>query len=90
MTDTVKSWIEMRRTAVDSRKELGSGWTVDDAYAEFPRALNALEQVLELHKPLGYIGRDGETVWDECEHCHGAGWPCETVEAIEGATRQAV
>ena len=56
---------------------------VVDAHNIFPRALNALEAVIELHKPLGYIGRDGETVWDECEHCHGSGWPCETVEAIE-------
>ena len=56
-----------------------------DAHNMFPRALTALEAVIELHKPLGYIGRDGETVWDECEHCYGAGWPCETVEAIEGA-----
>lgn len=84
MTDTVKSWIEMRRTAVDSRKELGSGWTVDDAYAEFPRALNALEQVLELHQRKTAF--DGEL--DYCGICvesEGASWPCSTAKAIEGA-----
>ena len=61
---------------------------VDAHNVTVPRALSALNKVLELHKPLGYIGRDGETVWDECEHCYGSGWPCETVEAIEGAINE--
>ena len=59
-----------------------------DSHNMFHRALDALSAVIELHKPLGYIGRDGETVWDECEHCHGSGWPCETVQAIEGAINE--
>ena len=84
MTDTVKAWIEERRAA----RVPNSTLSVSDAHNNLPRALDALNAVLELHKPLGYIGRDGETVWDECEHCHGSGWPCETVEAIEGAINE--
>ena len=43
MSDTVKSWIEERREARMCR---GTNYT--DAYKNLPRALNALEQVLEL------------------------------------------
>lgn len=32
------------------------------------------------HRPIGYIDRDGEMVWDECETCTGQGWPCETAQ----------
>lgn len=80
----VEAWIEERRAIQGS----GVPFADRDSRAQFSRALNALEAVIELHKPLGYIGRDGETVWDECEHCHGSGWPCETVEAIEGAINE--
>ena len=70
---------------VHSIRHHGNTGFILDAHNMFPRALDALSAVIELHKPLGYIGRDGETVWDECEHCYGSGWPCETVQAIEGA-----
>lgn len=84
MTDAVKSWIEERRGIYAKR------WVERDAWAEaardwqanFPRALNALEQVLELHKP-------NET--GECPHCghdfqgNAIEWPCATVQAAEGA-----
>ena len=87
MTDSIKSWIEERRDFHRNRWVERESWSeaVRDWHQNFPRALDALNAVLELHKPLGYIGRDGETVWDECEHCYGSGWPCETVQAIEGA-----
>ena len=41
-----------------------------------PKALTAIRAVLELHKPLGSP--------PDCTGC-GDIWPCETVEAIEGA-----
>ena len=84
MSDTVKSWIAARRKVLKERVSP----TGSDIRDNLPRTLNALESVIELHKPIGYIGRDGETVWDECEHCHGSGWPCETVQAIEGAINE--
>ena len=49
---------------------------VDAHNVTVPRALDALNKVLELHKPLGSP--------PDCTGC-GDIWPCETVEAIEGA-----
>ena len=52
-----------------------------DAHNMLPRALNALEQVLELHVK-GYETA-GASWCSECE----TKWPCSTVQAIEGAIR---
>lgn len=77
----VKSWIEERRSA---RNRHGSGV---DAHDNFPRALDALEQVLELHQRKTAF--DGNL--DYCGICvesEGAYWPCATVQAIEGAINE--
>ena len=61
---------------------------VADAHNMFPRALDAIEAVLKVHTPIevnhAFKGRT-----NVCEQCSEdrlyALWPCETVEAIEGA-----
>ena len=60
-----------------------------DAHNMFPRALNALEQVLELHKPK-YLVSGGEWIPGYCKECysHDWAWPCATVQAIEGAINE--
>lgn len=72
MTDTVKAWIEERRAA----RVPNSTLSVSDAHNNLPRALNALNKVLELHKP--------DSVFGDCLRCHEQ-YPCPTVQAIEGA-----
>ena len=54
MTDTVKAWIEERRAA----RVPNSTLSVSDAHNMFPRALNALEAVLEV---LDAGVRDGDS-----------------------------
>lgn len=79
MTDnTIKSWIEERRAALAHVLKHPH----PDPAAEWAQtALNALEAVIELHKP-NEIG--------ECPHCghdsQGSAieWPCPTVQAIGG------
>ena len=88
MTDTAKAWIDLRQEAINRRSEPDSDWTVDDSYHELPRALNALEKVLDVHTRISVEHAVyGHT--DVCGQCSEdrmfALWPCETVEAIEGA-----
>lgn len=83
MTDTARSWIEERRGIHTTAAE--GQWL--DAYMNLPRALSALEQVLELHQRKTVF--DGEL--DYCGICvesEGAFWPCSTVRAIEGAINE--
>lgn len=61
-----------------------------DAHNTFPRALDALSAVLELHKPFEWSF--GYEPIKSCRACAGFGaaqdnaeWPCATVQAIEGA-----
>ena len=81
MTDTVKAWIEERRAA----RVPNSTLSVSDAHNNLPRALTALEQVLELHT---------ESKWGFCTQCMNRGehdwmqavlWPCPTVQAVQTA-----
>ena len=59
-----------------------------------PRALTALEQVLELHRPEAF--EDGYSMQSGfmCESCYDPDknewveWPCATVQAIEGAINE--
>ena len=59
---------------------------VVDAHNMFPRALTALEQVLELHRRAVDIFEPAEF----CAACstdkRTVAWPCATVQAIEGET----
>lgn len=80
MTDTAKPWIEERRAA----RVPNSTLSISDAHNNLPRALDALEAVLELHKPK-YLIRDGEWFPASCAVCEPWTWPCATVQAIEGA-----
>lgn len=81
MTDTVKTWIEERRAMVGF-----DGWTSDQiTKAGLPRALDALNAVLELH-------RRAVDIFEPSEFCAACStdqrtveWPCATVQAIEGA-----
>lgn len=107
MSDTVKSWIEERRTihtggrdvllqsSYELERESGieEGADIDaivDAHNMFPRALDALSAVLELHKPFEWSF--GYEPIKSCRACTGFGaaqdnaeWPCATAQAIEGA-----
>lgn len=63
---------------------------ITDAHNMFPRALDAIERVLELHKPFEW-SFGFETI-RSCRACAEMGaeqdcarWPCATVQAIEGA-----
>ena len=64
---------------------------ITDALNMFPRALDAIEAVLKVHTPIevnhAFKGRT-----NVCEQCSEdrlyALWPCETVEAIEGAINE--
>ena len=81
MTDTVKTWIEERRAA----RAPNSTLSVSDAHNNLPRALNALQAVLGLH-------RRAVDIFEPSEFCAACStdqrtveWPCATVQAIEGA-----
>lgn len=130
MTDTVKSWVEERRTihtkATDgpwyktpNDRILSEGvqWiegddydvaggfgckgavveaihdfdgnAIVDAHNMFPRALNALEQVLELHQPMG-VFTGFVPVCAECADIGGGdvAWSCPSVQTIEGAINE--
>lgn len=121
MTDTVKSWIEERRTIHEAAAE-PSWWTtrdlqpatvfagdgsaddiavlttfehsdataVVDAHNMFPRALDALNRVLELHKPIdGFVGDPSHWECNVCGDDRGPKpYPCPTVQAIEGAINE--
>ena len=53
----------------------------DDARTSLPRALDALEAVLALHRKREWI-----VGLNSCDHCR-VDWPCPTVTAIETALR---
>ena len=75
----VEEWIEERRAIQGS----GVPFADRDSRAQFPRALDALNAVLELHvKETG--GTPDGGVADVCS-CGVSYWPCATVQAIEGA-----
>lgn len=87
MTDTAKAWIEERRNIKDSAhlSEVGAALAHEDGLDMFPRALDALNKVLELHG----LNLD----FDGTPYCKGCSipyevtttWPCPTIQAIEGA-----
>ena len=79
--NTIKSWIEERRAA----RVPNSTLSVSDAHNNLPRALNALQAVLGLH-------RRAVDIFEPSEFCAACStdqrtveWPCATVQAIEGA-----
>lgn len=102
MTDA-KSWIEERRairgkgTDVLLRNpyELNREYdlwgedaeAIADAHNMLPRALDALQAVLELHQPIDGLAYDSPP--QECNVCADdrgpKPWPCPTLQAIEGA-----
>ena len=86
MTDTVKSWIKERRTATKAGDRVDQ---IADAQRNLPRALNAFEQVLKLHQPMG-VFTGFVPVCAECEEIGGGdvAWPCPTVQTIEGAINE--
>lgn len=94
MSDTVKSWIEERRAIHTNRHVKRSAWSeaTRDWAAEFPRALDALHAVLELHKPVASLGFSQICMicmeFDnpgESDSASFVQYPCPTVQAIEGA-----
>lgn len=89
MTDTVKLWIEERREALRNDGQLIREDRAQDAFHEFPRALDALQAVAELHGPN--ISKFRVSVWcaSECRDSEGniQQYPCLTVQAIEGAIK---
>ena len=85
MTDTVKSWIEERRAAMDEATEALTPDGCEPDFLGLPRALNALNKVLELH-------RRAVDIFEPSEFCAACStdrrtveWPCATVQAIGGA-----
>ena len=82
--NTIKSWIEERRRI---REHEPTMFERADTEVAYPRTLNALEQVLELHKPN--TSKFRVSVWcaSECKDSEGniEQYPCRTVQAIEGA-----
>lgn len=76
----VEEWIEERRAIQGS----GVPFADRDSRAQFPRALDTLQAVLNLHQWRGYIDRDGTTVIEDCNECDTE-YPCPTIQAIEGA-----
>lgn len=129
MSDTVKSWIEERRTihaqaacepwefepddeddwtivdgvndyighspddGVRAGFEQGDATAIVDAHNMLPRALDALNKVLELHKPIETEPSD--TICRGCSNQLPNGrfmpaveYPCPTVQAIEGAINE--
>ena len=91
MTDTVKSWIEERREVQRAARGESEFDQTLDSVRMFPRALTALEQVLELHKPEAFEDAYSMQSGFMCESCYDPDknewveWPCPTVQAIEGA-----
>ena len=96
MTDTAKTWIEERRNRQNGPHESIASLdrAMTDAHSMFPRALNALEQVLELHKPEAFEDAYSMQSGFMCESCYDPDknewveWPCPTVQAIEGAINE--
>ena len=64
MTDTVKSWIRERRAA----RVPNSTLSVSDAHNNLPRALTALDSVLELHKPIFYYEHEDSCTNTDEDH----------------------
>ncbi|MFE1082462.1 hypothetical protein [Brevibacterium sediminis] len=86
MSDTVKSWIEERRAIIHGAREaIRPAEAIDLGLIDLPRALDALNAVLELH----HGERDEYGCWT-CRFCSHIQQtkilhPCATVRAIEGA-----
>lgn len=81
-----KSWIEERRAALAHVLKHPH----PDPAAEWAQtALNALEQVLELHKrgDLGQCTRCLQKDYGDWD-AHHVAYPCPTVQAIEGAINE--
>lgn len=70
MTDTVKPWIEERRNIKDSAhlSEVGAALAHEDGLDMFPRALDALSKVLELHKPIFYYEHEDSCMNTDEDH----------------------
>ena len=79
MTDSIKAWIEERREVQRAARGESEFDQTLDSVRMFPRALDALNKVLELHVK-GYETAGAH--W--CSECETK-WPCSTVQAIEGA-----
>lgn len=94
MTDTVsiREWIEERRAIIHGAREaIRPAEAIDLGLIDLPRALNALEQALGVHTRISVEHAIyGPT--DACQQCSEDRlytlWPCETVEAIEGAINE--
>ena len=56
---------------------------ITDAHNMFPRALDALNKVLELHRKERH--EYGGWMCTQCTRNHPVPYPCATVQAIEGA-----
>src|SRR5699024_1149687 len=82
MTDSIKAWIEERREVQRAARGESEFEQTLDSVRMFPRALDALNKVLELHVK-GYETAGAH--W--CSECETK-WPCPTVQAIEGAINE--
>ena len=81
-----KSWIEERRAIIHGAREaIRPAEAIDLGLIDLPRALDALDKVLEPHG----LNLD----FDGTPYCKGCSipyevtttWPCPTIQAIEGA-----
>ena len=72
---------------------------IADARTRLPQALNALQAVMEIHKPYHadhyYVGMNGGSLHRfvlRCEGCEESGgvegYPCPTVRAIQNAIKE--
>src|SRR5699024_8341089 len=82
MTDSIKAWIEERLEVQRAATGESKFEQTRDSVRMFPRALDALTTVLELHVK-GYETAGAH--W--CSECETK-WPCPTVQAIEGAINE--
>lgn len=70
MSDTVKSWIEERRAIIHGAREaIRPAEAIDLGLIDLPRALDALNAVLELHKPIFYYEHEDSCMNTDEDHC---------------------
>lgn len=70
MSDTVKSWIEERRAIIHGAREaIRPTEAVDLGLIDLPRTLDALNKVLELHKPIFYYEHEDSCMNTDEDHC---------------------
>lgn len=69
MTDTAKSWIKKRRAAMDEATEALTQDGYEPDFLGLPRALDALQAVLELHKPIFYYEHEDSCMNTDEDHC---------------------